>query len=140
MESERTVREETNAVSGTTVKMSVQNRHQKPLHPLNHEHKEEEVRRGKRTSEAQSLSWKFARQPCKDHLKGFCTKSPCDYWHPPECQLHKSEMGCKFGDKCSFPHRKVEEQPNKRPKKGGDKSAVAVVKGVRQLELCIRGH
>ena len=28
---------------------------------------------------------------------------------------------------------KVEEQPNKRPKKGGDKSAVAFVKSVRQL-------
>ena len=34
---------------------------------------------------------------------------------------------------CSFPHWKVEEQPNKRPKKGGDKSAVAIVKSVRQL-------
>ena len=45
------VREETNAVSGTTV-MSVQNQHQKPLHPLSHQHKEEEVRRGKRTPEA----------------------------------------------------------------------------------------
>ena len=31
------------------------------------------------------------------------------------------------------PHWKVEEQPNKRPKKGGDKSAVATVKDVRQL-------
>ena len=27
----------------------------------------------------------------------------------------------------------VEEQPNKRPKKDGDKSAVAIVKSVRQL-------
>ena len=45
------VREETNAVSGTTV-MNVQNRHRKPLHPLNHQHKEVEVRRGKTTSEA----------------------------------------------------------------------------------------
>ena len=45
------VREETSVVSGT-MKISVQNRHQKPLHPLNHQHKEEEVRRGKRTSKA----------------------------------------------------------------------------------------
>ena len=52
---------------------------------------------------------------------------------PPECQLDKSELGCKFGSKCSFPHWKVEEQPNKKPKKGGDKSAVAFVKEVRQL-------
>ena len=45
------VREERSVVSGTT-KISVQNRHQKPLHPLNHQHKEVEVLRGKRTSEA----------------------------------------------------------------------------------------
>ena len=32
--------------------MSVQNRHQKPLHPLSHQHKEEEVRREEGTSEA----------------------------------------------------------------------------------------
>ena len=36
-------REETNAVSGTTL-MSVQNRHRKPLHPLSHQHQEVEVR------------------------------------------------------------------------------------------------
>ena len=45
------VREETSVVSGA-MKISVQNRHQKPLHPLNHQHKEVEVRRRKRTSEA----------------------------------------------------------------------------------------
>ena len=38
-------------VSGT-MKISVQNRHRNPLHPLNHQHKEVEVRRRKRTSEA----------------------------------------------------------------------------------------
>ena len=47
------VRKETNPVSGTTV-MSVQNQHQKPLHPLSHQHHEVEVRRGKRTSEAEA--------------------------------------------------------------------------------------
>ena len=46
-----TVRTETSLVSGTK-KISVQNRHQNPLHPLNHQHKDVEVRRGKRTSEA----------------------------------------------------------------------------------------
>ena len=45
------VREETGVVSGTTG-MSVKNRHQKPLHPLSHQHKEVEVRRGQRTLEA----------------------------------------------------------------------------------------
>ena len=33
------VREETHAISATTV-MSVQNQHQKPFHPLSHQHKE----------------------------------------------------------------------------------------------------
>ena len=33
----------------------------------------------------------------------------------------------KFGNKCSFPHRKVEEQLNKMPKKGGDNNAVAAL-------------
>ena len=44
------VRAETSAVSGTTV-MSVQNQHQKRLHPLSHQHKEVEVRREKGPSE-----------------------------------------------------------------------------------------
>ena len=60
------VREETSAVSGT-MKMCVQNRHPKPLHLLNHRHKEAEVRRGKKNLRGWSLSGKFARQPCKDY-------------------------------------------------------------------------
>ena len=48
---EDNVREETSVVSGT-MKITVQNPHQKPLHPLNHPHKEVGVHRGKRTSEA----------------------------------------------------------------------------------------
>ena len=35
--------------------------------------------------------------------------------------------------KCSFQHKKVEEEPNKKPKKDGDKDAVAVLTDVRQL-------
>ena len=45
------VREGTSVVSGT-MKTSVQNRHQRPLHPLSHQHKEVEVRRGRRATEA----------------------------------------------------------------------------------------
>ena len=33
--------------------------------------------------------------------------------------------GCRFGEKCSYAHRQVEEQPSKKSKKNGDKSAVA---------------
>ena len=64
------------------------------------------------------------------------TRSPCEYWHPHECQFYKTESGCKAGDKCLFPHWKVEEQPSKKPKKSfqngksDDKGAVAIVKTV----------
>ena len=90
------VREETNAVSSTTV-MNVRNRHQKPLHPLNHQHQEVQVRRENRSLKGRSPSGKTDRQPCKNFLKGSCTKSPCHYWHPPECQFFQSESGYRFG-------------------------------------------
>ena len=93
------------------------------------------MHRGKRTSEAGVQLRKCARQPCKYYLKGICTKSPCDSWHPPECQFYKSESGCKSGNERPFPHREVEEQPNKKPKMGSDKNAVAFcfLKNARQL-------
>ena len=40
---------------------------------------------------------------------------------------------CRFGEKCSYAHRQVDEQPSKRSKKNGDKSAVAILKITRQL-------
>ena len=43
------------------------------------------------------------------------------------------ESGCRFGEKCSYAHRQVEEQPSKRSMKNGDKSAVAMLKSTRQL-------
>ena len=67
-------------------------------------------------------------------MKGTCTKLPFDCWHLSDSQFCKSESGCQFGTECSFLHWKVEEQPNKRPKKGGHKSAAASVKDVRQLD------
>ena len=42
----------------------------------------------KKNLRGRSPSGKFDRQPCKDYLKGVCTKSPRDYWHPPECQFY----------------------------------------------------
>ena len=80
------------------------------------------------------------RQPCRNYLKGTCTRTSCEYWHPPECQFYKNDAGCKAGDKCLFPHHKVDEQPNKKRNKSNfprresdDKNAVAIVKSVSQL-------
>ena len=70
----------------------------------------------------------------KDHFKGTCTTPFCEkWWHPPECLFYKSEKGCRFGEKCFYAHRQVDEQPSKKSKKNGDKSAVAILKNTRQL-------
>ena len=93
----------------------------------------------KRSIRGRSNHGAILRHPCRYYLKG---RSPCEYWHPPECQFYKSETGCKARDMCLFPHHKVDEQPNKEPTKGycshkrresDDKNAVPVVKIVQQL-------
>ena len=40
---------------------------------------------------------------------------------------------CKFGEKCAFAHRFVEEQPSKRFQRSGDKSEVTLLKETRNL-------
>ena len=86
----------------------------------------------KRSVRGRSQTDRILRQPCRCFLKG-------TYWHPPQCQFCKTESGCKAGDKCLFPHYKVEEQPSKSRKRAfkmersDDKGAVAVVKTVLQL-------
>ena len=47
---------------------------------------------------------------------------------PPECLFYKTKSGCRFGEKCSYAQRQVDEQPTKRPRKNDDKSAVAFLK------------
>ena len=85
---------------------------------------EPSMTRGRSVSRKRSIKGKsdpgiILRQPCRYYLKGTCTRSPCEYGHPPECQFYKKkkETGWKAGDKCLFPHHKVDEQPNKKPKK-----------------------
>ena len=74
----------------------------------------------KRSIKGESNAGIILRQPCGYCLKGICTRSPCEHWHPPESQFHKNESGCKAGDKCLFPHHEVDEQPNKKRKKSFD--------------------
>ena len=50
----------------------------------------------KRDPQRWSPSVKSNWQPCKDFLKGICTKLPCDNWHPPESQnrvVHSATSG-----------------------------------------------
>ena len=76
----------------------------------------------------ESPSGRMSRWPCKDYLRGTCNNSFWERWHPPECLFYKNKNGCRFGEKCSFPHRQVDEQPTKRSKSNNDKSAVAILK------------
>ena len=62
------------------------------------------------------------------YLKGTCKNSFCEKWHPPECLFYNTKSGCRFGEKCSFAHRQVDEQPTKMSKKNDDKTAVAMLK------------
>ena len=92
------VREETNAVSGMSVTIV---RNAATL-------SEPTVARRRRVSRKRSIRGKsnhgaILRQPCTYNLKGTCTRSPCEYWHPPECQFYKKETGCQAGDQCLFP-------------------------------------
>ena len=81
-----------------------------------------------RSPRGRSPSGRMFRWPCKEYFKGACINSFCEKWHPPECLFYKTKSGCKFGEKCSYVHRQVDEQPSKRSKKNDDKSAVAMLK------------
>ena len=91
-----------------------------------------------RSPRGKSPSGVMFRLLCKDYLKGTCTNSFCEKWHPPECLFYKSESGRRFGEKCSHAHRQVEEQPSKRSKKNGDKSAVAMWKKHESYDGTVR--
>ena len=81
-----------------------------------------------RSPRCKSPSGRMFRLPCKDYLVGTCTNSFCEKRHPPECLFYKTKSGCRFGEKCSYAHRQVEERPSKKVSKNGDKSAVAMLK------------
>ena len=49
----------------------------------------------KRSARGGRQTDRILRQPCRYYLKGTCTRSPCECWHPPECQFYKTESGCK---------------------------------------------
>ena len=89
---------------------------------MSENHREPEV------PEVKSPSGRMSRWLCKDYLRGTCNNSFCERWHPPECLSYKTKSGCRFGEKCSYAHRQVDEQPTKRSRKNDDKSAVAMLK------------
>ena len=57
---------------------------------------------GKRSIRGKSNHGSISREPRRQYSKGTCTGTPCEYWHPPECQFQKTKMGRKAGDKRPF--------------------------------------
>ena len=80
-----------------------------------------------RSPRGKSPSGRMSRWLCKDYFRGTCNNSFCERWHPPECLYYKTKSGCRFGEKCSFAHRQVDEQLTKWSKSNNDKSAVAIL-------------
>ena len=85
-----------------------------------------------RSLRGKSPSGTMSRWLGKDYLKGTCNNSFCEKWYPPECLFYKTKSGCRFGEKCSYSHRQVDEQATERSKNNDDKSPVAIlnVKGM----------
>ena len=46
-----------------------------------------------------------------------CTKSSCDYRHPPVCRNYKSGNRCIHGNNCLYRHADGEEKPSARSKR-----------------------
>ena len=54
------------------------------------------VSRGRCVSRKRSIRGKsnhgsILRQPCRYYLKSTCTRTSCEYWHPPECQFFQKK-------------------------------------------------
>ena len=121
------VLEETIAVSATIL-ISVEKMTQSNPSPNSFMQQNERNAPRTRSPRGKSPSGRLSRWPCKDYHKGTCNNSFCERWRPPECLFYKTKSGCRFGVKCSYAHRQVDEQPSKRSKKNDDKSAVAMLK------------
>ena len=81
-----------------------------------------------RSPRGRSPSGRMFRWPRKDYLKGICTNSFCENGILQYACSTNPRVDAYLGEKCSYAHRQVDEQPSKRSKKKGDKSAVAMLK------------
>ena len=118
------VREETNAVSSTTV-MSVQ---PKPLHPLSHQRQEVEVRREKGASEA---GVRLGR-PIDSHTKTSRKVLALNYLVTigilPNVIFISQNRAVDSAKSSRFRTGRLRNNRIKIPKKSGDKNAVAIVR------------
>ena len=127
MESQRAVFLKEKIAVSVTISISVQNRHSRILLRVLSCSRMREMRR-----EPEVLEARVPVVECLDGLARITSKELAPI-HSVKSGIFQnacstSPSGCRFGEQCSYAHRQVEEQPCKRSKKNGDKSAVAMLK------------
>ena len=75
----------------------------------------------------------MSRWPCKDYLKGTCTNSFCEKWHPTQCLFYKAKSGCRFGKSAPMQIVRLMNNFVERSKENDGKSAVALLKNTPRL-------
>ena len=60
------------------------------------------VSRGRSVSTGKSNHGSILRQPCRYYLKGTCTRSLCEYWHPPSANAIKMKRGVRLETSVCF--------------------------------------
>ena len=93
-----------------------------------------------RSPRGKSPSGRMSRWPCKDYLKGTCTNSFCEKWHPPECLFYKIKSVVGLVKSARMRIARLKNCLAKSFKKNGDKSAVAMLKNTRQLGCVFPGY
>ena len=108
----------TNAVSGMRVTIVRKNQNTMPPHLASQPYHEVEVASKKRSIRGNSNHGAILGQPCRYYLKGTCSRSLCEYWHPPSVNFTKQKRTAKPGiSVCSRIIRLMNNQ-TKEPKKG----------------------
>ena len=102
-----------------------QDRAQKPEHTAA-THSEAALSRGRSVSVKRSIRGKsnhgsIARQLCRYDLKGTCTRTPCKYWHPLECQFNKTKRVVRRETRVSFLIKKLITNKTKCGKKASSR-------------------
>ena len=70
-----------------------------------------------RSPRGKSPSGRMSRWPCKDYLRGTCTNSFCEKWHPPEFLFCKSEMNVDLGKSTLMRIARLKNSLAKGPKR-----------------------
>ena len=81
-----------------------------------------------RSPKGKSPSGRMSRWPCKDYLKELAITHFVKSGTLQNACSTRPRVVVGLGEKCSYAHRQVDEQPTKRSKKNDDKSAVAFLK------------